>query len=338
MLPAAFQTIVNLPLHCNCLGVDPGTGPAYDDGEIRFSYIAPPFKLPTPYNTITVTLQSIKRLPAHDDGGSILYSPEEDIQLELYANQDMRSAVLDNMIENEERILDVGTITINRPKSNELLVLIANIRQLPYTVDSRFVILKDNTNFGNGPQTIIIQKTYWQKPFRLPNGEMSKPVQRAVDAYEIKLYVKALIPIMGIPVNIPPVARAGKDVTITLPVNSVTLDGTASSDTDGNISNYTWAKISGPSSYKFVANTAVTTVKGMVEGTYIFSLKVTDNEGATNTDTVVIKVKKLIFNINTDNSVTSRAVTKNATAPVEESKLYVYPNPGLNIINIKVEI
>ncbi len=40
------------------------------------------------------------------------------------------------------------------------------------------------------------------------------------------------------PANRPPVANAGPDQTIILPVNSVTLDGSASTDPDGTITSY----------------------------------------------------------------------------------------------------
>ena len=52
--------------------------------------------------------------------------------------------------------------------------------------------------------------------------------------------------------NHPPVASAGKDTIITLPVNTVMLDGSASTDPDNNIVSYAWTKISGPSSFNIV--------------------------------------------------------------------------------------
>ena len=66
--------------------------------------------------------------------------------------------------------------------------------------------------------------------------------------------------------NIPPVANAGADQAITLPVNTVTLTGSGS-DSDGTIAGYQWTKISGPSSYNIVNPTsAVTTITGLVQG------------------------------------------------------------------------
>ena len=90
--------------------------------------------------------------------------------------------------------------------------------------------------------------------------------------------------------NQPPLANAGSDLTITLPVNSVTLSGNGT-DTDGTIVSYAWTKISGPASYNIVNPTsAVTTINSLVQGVYQFQLKVTDNNGATGTDIVQVTV------------------------------------------------
>src|SRR3954470_2156101 len=94
-----------------------------------------------------------------------------------------------------------------------------------------------------------------------------------------------------LPPNIPPVANAGTDQSITIPINSVWLNGTASYDTDGSIMAYNWSKISGPPQFT-IANfdQSGTTVSNMVQGTYSFQLTVTDNRGGTAKDTVVITV------------------------------------------------
>ena len=90
--------------------------------------------------------------------------------------------------------------------------------------------------------------------------------------------------------NIPPVANAGLDQTITLPVNSVTLSGSGS-DADGTISSYNWTKISGPASYTIVnPGSAATDVTGLVQGVYQFQLQITDNNGAVGTDIVRVTV------------------------------------------------
>ena len=73
--------------------------------------------------------------------------------------------------------------------------------------------------------------------------------------------------------NIPPVADAGLDQTITLPVNIVTLSGSGS-DADGTIATYNWTKISGPAIYTIVnPGSAATDITGLVQGVYQFQLR-----------------------------------------------------------------
>ena len=96
--------------------------------------------------------------------------------------------------------------------------------------------------------------------------------------------------------NIPPVANAGADQTITLPINSVTLFGNAV-DPDGSVTAYLWTKIAGPAAGAITnPASASTTVTGMVAGVYRFELRVTDNAGAFGRDTVQITVNAAIPN------------------------------------------
>jgi hypothetical protein len=91
--------------------------------------------------------------------------------------------------------------------------------------------------------------------------------------------------------NHPPIANAGVDQTITLPTNSVTLDGSGSSDPDNNILSYAWKKISGPSSLNIVNASAVQTqVTSFAQGTYMFELNVTDAGGLFSNDTMQVIV------------------------------------------------
>ena len=94
------------------------------------------------------------------------------------------------------------------------------------------------------------------------------------------------------PVNVPPVAYAGADTTITLPDNSMILDGSGSTDADGTIVSYHWVEIS-PNSFKSGianANESQANVSGLKAGVYQFVLTVTDNDGATSNDTVQVTV------------------------------------------------
>lgn len=92
--------------------------------------------------------------------------------------------------------------------------------------------------------------------------------------------------------NQPPVANAGRDTIIVLPVDSIRLNGSASADPDGKIIEWRWTKISGPASFIITNNSsAITTVKKLSAGGYQFELKVTDNGGLSATDTAIVIVK-----------------------------------------------
>ncbi|WP_160710998.1 PKD domain-containing protein [Chitinophaga solisilvae] len=91
--------------------------------------------------------------------------------------------------------------------------------------------------------------------------------------------------------NIAPAANAGKDQSIWPPATGVQLNGSASADPDGTITSYSWKKISGPGAVN-ISNAAIAQpgVTGLVTGSYIFALTVTDNEGLSSTDDVTITV------------------------------------------------
>ena len=92
------------------------------------------------------------------------------------------------------------------------------------------------------------------------------------------------------PVNKVPVADAGLSQTITLPTNSVTLTGTGT-DTDGKIVAYVWSQVSGPATTNVVnPGSPSTEVQNFSKGTYVFQLLVTDDKGATGTDTASVVV------------------------------------------------
>lgn len=95
---------------------------------------------------------------------------------------------------------------------------------------------------------------------------------------------------IGAKQNQPPAVDAGTDKTIKLPMNSVTLSGTAT-DAGGTIASYAWAKIAGPTQFNIVsANQQSTDISNLVAGTYQFELTVTDNSVAKAKDTVAVTV------------------------------------------------
>ncbi len=89
--------------------------------------------------------------------------------------------------------------------------------------------------------------------------------------------------------NVAPTANAGADKTITLPTNTITLNGSGT-DSDGTIAAYLWAKVSGPTYTQSGETTANLTLSGLVLGVYEFQLTVTDNQGGTGIDNVTVTV------------------------------------------------
>lgn len=100
-----------------------------------------------------------------------------------------------------------------------------------------------------------------------------------------------------VPVNHPPVAKAGPDQTIISPVNTIILDGSGSTDLDNNITSYAWAKIAGPSLYNIAnANNEKTNVTNLTLGVYFFELTVTDAGGLFSKDTMKL-TQRLVPNL-----------------------------------------
>ena len=125
--------------------------------------------------------------------------------------------------------------------------------------------------------------------------------------------------------NKPPVANAGRDITITQPTDKTTLDGSASKDPVGSITSYQWRKVSGPSQFSLDnASKATTALTSLVEGTYVFRLKVTNNKGLTATDEVTVFVKPKPEN-DKPNQEENLSMTVSAS-----------PNPSPDVFNIHV--
>lgn len=90
-----------------------------------------------------------------------------------------------------------------------------------------------------------------------------------------------------LPANkIPKAVIIPSDTSITLPNNTVTLDGGSSNDSDGLITNYKWSTGDTTKSIKLIFGAA---------GTYNYSLIVTDDEGATNTVSTSIIVNPIFI-------------------------------------------
>lgn len=103
-----------------------------------------------------------------------------------------------------------------------------------------------------------------------------------------------VVPIDDVPPqNQPPTANAGSDTEITLPNNTVILDGRGS-DPEGNAVSFLWVKFSG-SGNLLAPNAARCEVAGLTEGVSIFRLTTKDDKGASSTpDDVRVTVRPAV--------------------------------------------
>lgn len=102
------------------------------------------------------------------------------------------------------------------------------------------------------------------------------------------------ISLQVLPVNLAPVAVAGDDVTVN-PDVVATLSGLSSTDEDGTISEYEWKQTAGTDvtltgdDSETLSFTPSTSIEGE---TLTFSLTVTDNEGASHTDSIDVYINE----------------------------------------------
>jgi hypothetical protein len=92
-------------------------------------------------------------------------------------------------------------------------------------------------------------------------------------------------------VNQPPVAEAGADQSITLPVDAIALTGGGTDDGfPGGSLTYQWSKVSGPGTVSFAnASAASTSASFAAEGAYVLNLHVSDGQLASD-DTIGVTV------------------------------------------------
>ena len=109
------------------------------------------------------------------------------------------------------------------------------------------------------------------------------------------------------PLNEPPTANAGADQIV---FDTAILDGSASSDPDGQVVSYAWTLQHRENTKDIRTASGITpTVSTLNPGFYDVTLTVTDNDGATGTDTMLLAVAAP--NPNADLDLTSFRITKN---------------------------
>jgi len=87
----------------------------------------------------------------------------------------------------------------------------------------------------------------------------------------------------------PPTANAGNNITVILPDNTATLDGSLSTDNDTQTLNYNWEQVYGPSVISFDDNTSINpNISNLEEGIYKVKLTVDDGTHSSNDELLII--------------------------------------------------
>lgn len=122
-----------------------------------------------------------------------------------------------------------------------------------------------------------------------------------------------LISQVTIIVNIQTVqADAGSNQTITLPTNSVTLNGSGSQ----GATTYSWTNVSGPNTPSITTPTTVsTTVTGLIQGTYVFQLSINSGASTSQVQVTVLPAPAPVANAGVSQTITlpTSSVTLNGS-------------------------
>lgn len=179
-IAAITQTIPNS--QCVTIGASPSTSTSDP-----FAFVAwdAPIRRPiggtVAIPRLEVSFIKLKRLRARGNG-ALLYSPTENIMLDVYANFNERQSSVLTMKEDDEVPLTIRSVVLNAPLPNSLVV-IANINQQPLgsTQDSAFAAALRTASYSPGLHTLQIPKH-----FVIPPGPgRRKPIIATTPAYEL---------------------------------------------------------------------------------------------------------------------------------------------------------
>ncbi|WP_428741888.1 PKD domain-containing protein, partial [Tenacibaculum sp.] len=156
-----------------------------------------------------------------------------------------------------------------------------------FTTNSQSVYV-DSASIPLSDGYIVYQDSALTTPFNGGGNTFISNYAQSNETFSISS--SGVISSLSVCANNAPIANAGSDASITLPTNSFTLDGSQSYDSDGTIVSYSWTKISGGIAVFNDATAVSTQVTSLQEGTYVFQLTVTDDDGLTDTDTITVTV------------------------------------------------
>ncbi|MFM2145843.1 MAG: hypothetical protein RL732_679, partial [Bacteroidota bacterium] len=179
--------------------------------------------------------------------------------------------------------------TVNGCESVNRLDVTASINSAAYTTitldgsSSTGTISSYQWTLVSGPNQPVINS---------PTSASTTVTNLVKGTYRFQLSLNSGASTSQVLVNVNPdttvIVHAGFDRTVTLPLNSVTLDGSGST---GTISSYAWSLLSGPNTPSLVSPTSISTVvNGLVQGNYSFILAAKDNWNVTRRDTIAITV------------------------------------------------
>jgi len=217
--------------------------------------------------------------------------------------------------------LTVGTYQVqltvtdtNRLSSTDIVTIIVKPAPVPVAnagADINLVLPANSTNLdgsassdpGGGTLKFVWTKVSGPSSFSITGDSTSTASigNLTEGTYQLKLTVTNSAGIsntdfVNIVVAASPVAiaNAGADINLTLPTNSTALNGAASYSTGGGALTYAWTKIAGPSSFSIInENTATPNISNLVEGSYQLKLSVTNAQGSSAEDIVVITVSAM---------------------------------------------
>ena len=142
---------------------------------------------------------------------------------------------------------------------------------------------------GNTTFDFVLYGEHRVTPYEDTEGGTVDPAGFAGWVAQFELHGSGIdVPVVG---NVPPTANAGPDQTV-IEGDLITLDGSASSDTDGTITGYNWTQTGGTMTVVLNDATAVkpTFTAPAAPDILTFQLQVTDDSADTDTDTVIITV------------------------------------------------